>query len=316
MSTRADFPANALRASELARCPRQCAYRGLAADAREPDERTRRYFARGHMYGAYVGQQLEARFGPDDVERERVIPWPLGEGHADFYVRSMKLLIETKSTVAPSTSSPMFDMAVWQLKIYLRFDPEAEHGALYIVNPSSLDGEDVVTVTLTDDDIREIDAQVESVRVALDGGPLPDRVCDRPSQARGRLCPFAVTCFEGWEPDPAREITDPRAADLAARIYEAKQKEREHRAPLTEAEADRKQAEAELAELLEQGASDVGPFRVTRSDRHRESFNLKKARLAGVPDDLLDEFTSVSRFSMWTVDRQAPPAEDYGDVPF
>jgi CRISPR/Cas system-associated exonuclease Cas4 (RecB family) len=211
------FAPTAVRASEMARCPRMAALRGLGTEQQEYDEQTRRYFARGHLYTEYVVRQLRVKHGAENVEREVEIHWPLGVGHADAYVKPSKLLCEIKSTVTPTTSSPMFDMAVQQLRIYLRFHPEAERGALYLINPSDLRGEDVFEVKLTDEDVTAIDEAVLRVSEALSGGELPDRVCRKPGEGRAHLCPFIEPCFQGWEPPPANQVSDADAVDAASR---------------------------------------------------------------------------------------------------
>jgi hypothetical protein len=127
-----------VRLSELARCARQAAYRGLGATPAERDRKVENWFERGHLYEDYVHKQLVKQYGADDVERERPIPWPHGVGHADFFIRSRKWLVEVKTTTTPFTSKPLFEQAVQQLRCYLHFDPEAETGALYLIDPNDL----------------------------------------------------------------------------------------------------------------------------------------------------------------------------------
>lgn len=285
------FAATAVRASELSRCARMAALRGLGAEQAEHDEQTLRYFARGHLYSDYVCRQLEAKHGKENVEREVEIPWPLGLGHADAYISSEKLLAEIKSTVAPSTSSPMFDMAVAQLRFYLRFHPEAETGALYLINPSDLSGEDVFAVRLTDEDREEIDAAVADVQAALEGGPLPERVCSKPGQARGRLCAFAEACFAGWQPPEPTEITEPDALDAAVRLHALKIAERPLKEQLAAIDEGKKEAQAELAEILPVGESVIGNLQVTRTHVQRQpTFSVKAFEAAGHSVEPLTEF--------------------------
>lgn len=313
------FAPTAIRASELSRCARMAALRGLGAEHEEPDEITQRFFARGHLFGEYVARQLEAKYGKAEIEREVAIPWPLGEGHADVYVRSAKLLVEVKSTVTPTTSSPMFDMAVEQLRIYLHFHPEAERGALYLVNPSNLAGEDVFEVRLTVADRARIDADVALVRAALEGGQLPQRVCSRPGQARGRLCSFAAACFEGWVPPALHEVSAPEALDAAARLAAIKREERDYNAALAALEQGKKEAQAELGEYLPEGESVVGPWQVRRTLVQRAPvFSLKAAAAAGFPVQTLDEFMRPgAAYETFRVERAETPGEiDYGEAPF
>lgn len=291
----------------------------LGAEPVEPDAQTLRYFARGHLYSDYVCRQLEAKHGKENVQREVEIEWPLGTGHADAYIPSEKLLVEIKSTVSPSTATPMFDMSVAQLKLYLRFHPEAETGALYLINPSDLSGEDVFVVNLTEQDVTEIDAAVESVRLAVEGGPLPQRVCSRPGQARGRLCPFADPCFMDWTaPDPL-EVPDPDAMDAAQRLVALKIAERPLKEQLAVIDAGKKEAQADLAELVGVGESVVGPWLVKRTHIERApTFSLKAAQAAGFPVDALGEYMKPgAEYDTFTVKRAEEAGEiDFGEVPF
>lgn len=309
------FAPTAIRASELTRCARMAALRGRGAEQAEHDEQTLRYFARGHLYTDYVCRQLEAKHGKDAIEREVEIHWPLGVGHADAYVKPEKLLVEIKSTVAPATSSPMFDMAVAQLRFYLRFHPEAEQGALYLINPSDLSGEDVYVVRLTDEDREQIDAAVQEVKAALDGGELPARVCAKPGQARGRLCSFAEACFDGWTPPEPTELSDPDAADAAARLVALKIAERPLKEQLAALEEGRKEAQAELAELVEVGESLVGPWLVKRTHVSRApSFSVKAFEAAGHSIEPLAEFFKPgAEYDTFKVERSETSTElDYG----
>jgi CRISPR/Cas system-associated exonuclease Cas4 (RecB family) len=292
------------------------ALRGLGAEQAEHDPQTLRYFARGHLYTDYVCRQLEAKHGKDAIEREVEIPWPHGVGHADAYVKPEKLLVEIKSTVAPFTSTPLFEMAVAQLRFYLRFHPEAEQGALYLINPSDLSGEDVYAVSLTDEDREEIDAAVASLRVALDGGPLPLRVCSKPGQARGRLCSFAEACFTDWVPPEPTEIPDPAALEAAARLAAIKVAERPLKEQLAALEEGRKEAQADLAELVDVGESVVGPWLVKRTHVTRQpTFSVKAFEAAGHSIEPLAEFFKPgSEYDIFKVQRAETSGElDFGD---
>lgn len=287
----------------------------------EHDEKTLRYFARGHMFEEYVAAQLAEKHGSEVVERNVEIPWPLGIGHGDIGLAiEDPLLIEVKSTVTPSLSSPMIDMAVAQLKIYLRFSEVFKRGALYLINPSSLAGEDVIAVGLSYEDEAIIDGWVESVRLALEGGDLPERVCRKPGDGRGRLCPFIAPCFEGWEePAPGRSA-DPEVLRLVEMFAALKREEKPHKEALANLEQQRKELQAELAEYFDFGDSIVGPWEVKRVHVQRSpSFKEKLARAAGFPMQTLEEFfVPGAEYDTWQVFRADEPGEiDYGDdVPF
>lgn len=313
------FAPTAIRASEMARCVRMAALRGRGAEQQEYDEQTRRFFARGHLYTDYVCRQLEAKHGKENVLREVEIEWPLGIGHADAYLPHEKLLVEIKSTVSPSTSSPMFDMAVAQLRFYLRFHPEATSGALYLVNPSDLSGEDVFVVNLSDEDVYAIDGAVADVQIALASDTLPERICSKPGQGRGRLCPFVEACFEGWVAPEPEEVVDPEAVDAASRLAAIKTAERPLKEQLAALEEGKKEAQADLAELVEVGESLVGPWLVKRTHISRSpSFSLKAAQAAGFPTDALGEYMKPgAEYDTFVVKRADTTGEiDFGEVPF
>lgn len=292
------------------------ALRGRGAEQQEYDEQTRRYFARGHLYTDYVCRQLEAKHGKENVQREVEIPWPLGVGHADAYLPNEKLLVEIKSTVSPSTSSPMFEMAVAQLRIYLHFHPEAERGALYLVNPSDLSGEDVFTVNLTDEDREAIDQAVFQVQASLEGGDLPERVCAKPGQGRGRLCPFVDACFEGWEPPEPHTEVDPDIADAAGRLAALKTAERPLKEQLAAIEEGKKQAQADLSGCVEVGETLAGPWLIKRTHVQRSpTLNLKALQAAGYSLEPLAEFMKPgAEYDTWKVERAEEAGElDFGD---
>jgi hypothetical protein len=298
------------------------ALRGLGSAPVEHDELTRRYFARGHLYTEYVARQLAARHGAENIEREVEIAWPLGVGHADVYVKPSRLLVEVKSTVTPTTSSPMFPMAVEQLRLYLRYHPEAERGALYLVNPSDLRGEDVFEVRLTDEDRDRIDATVAQVAEALEGDvgtSLPPRVCQRPSQGRGRLCPFIGPCFEGWTPPEPHKESDPAVLDVVRELAAIKAQERQHNEAIKALEEGKRDAQAVLADLLPEGETIVGNLKVTRTHVKRSpSFSVKAFEAAGHSVEPLAEFfrpgTEYDTFRIAHVDEAGEI--DYGEVPF
>lgn len=299
--------------------------RGSGTPAPEYDERTRRYFARGHLYGSYVYQQLVAKFGRDDVVRERIVKWPLGEGHMDAYIVSLGMVVETKSTVTPSTSSPMFDMSVEQNKMYQHYTPGSKTGAVYLINPSDLSREDVFTVKLTDEDRERIDAKTAFIRDAINGesdDPVHGseyRPCTSPGQARGRMCPFAETCFADWEAPEPGEVTDPAALDAASRLYAIKEELRVHKAAIDALEEGKKQAEGDLAELLDVGDTVVGPYQVKRTHVVRQpTFSVRAYEAAGLSlEPLAEYFRPGSEYDVFRIAKADSPGDvEYGEAPF
>lgn len=310
------FAPTAARLSEVSQCPRKAAYRILGAEAAPVDPVSERYFRRGHLYTRYVTDQLIAKHGRDDVESEKEVSWPLGTGHIDAFIKSQGLVVEIKSSVTPTMSTPMFDMSVEQNKLYQHYTPEAKAGAVYIINPSDLTGEDVFQVVVTDEDRERIEETVASVVTAAEGGPLPDRVCSRPSQARGRFCPFAAVCFPDWQPDPAEEITSPEALDAVSRLYAIKEEKRQHSAAIKALEEGERQAQAELADHVEPGEALVGGFAVKRTHVVLSpKFSERAAKAAGFPVETLAEFyAGGSEHDRWTITRtDERGSTDFGD---
>ena len=307
-----------LRASELARCPRMAAYRGLGVTEDDRPADIDEYLARGRLFESYVCAQLEQKHGKANVVRQLEVPWPLGVGHADALIVPTRTLVEVVSTVSPSTSGLMWEMKVEQLRVYLRHCDLADTGVLMVIDPSRLRAVDTYRVVVTDEDRERIDAAVAAVSAALDGGDLPHRVCAVPGQARGRLCPFGSTCFADWAPPDATVNNDPAALAVATRLATLKTEEREKKAELKQIETARKDVEYELGEILDVGETTVGPFRVVRTHVQRQPvFQLKAAEAAGmvVPEEF---FKPGASYDTWRIDLAKEPGPiDYGEeAPF
>lgn len=274
----------------------------------ELPEVTQRYFARGHLFESYVVAQLEARHGKTDVERQREIAWPLGVGHADAYIESERLIVEVVSTVAPHHS--VVRHKIEQAKQYVHYDPDAESAIVYVINPSSLEGEHRIPVTVTQDDRDRIGARVAELLL----GKKPDRVCLSRSSPEAYFCPFVDECFIDWTPPEmpglAAELVDDahELARLEARVKAA-------RDALKAAESDRD----ELRDVLP--ASDFewtdGTVRVKRSTGDgRVTYDVATAIEAGaVTDEQLEPFKRVGKpIIRWSVTATETPAGG-GDVP-
>jgi hypothetical protein len=317
-----------LRASELSRCPRMAAYRKFETPE-EPTDLERRYFARGRLYGEFVAKQLAERYGADNVVFEKPVRWAFGTAHPDIYVKSEKLIVEVKSTTAPPTSL-LFDMAIWQTRIYMHLDPDAERGQVYVINPSSLVREDVIPVELHPEHADQIDQWLEAVAVAVrsQGAQMPERVCSKPSDGRSRLCPFIETCFAGWEPQLVK-IDDEKLVELAAKHHALAEQERVSRRAADALKKERQQLEQELGALIDPGEYEADGYVVRRTHvGAREKFDIGRARKAGAwgaaHDEVFGPFVQlVGEHERFSVKRQdgdvlAPlaSADDYGDVPF
>lgn len=316
----ATFVQTEVRASEVARgCDRMSVLRALGTTPAEHRGEELEWFQRGHLFEHYVVSQIERKHGKANVIRQPEIHHPLGIGHSDALIVPERTLVEVKSANAGSLKTPSFENGVMQLRIALRYRDDADKGALYVINPSTLKPADVFTVVLTDEDAAFIDDMFERIGKAIEGEQLPERMCAKPSDGRGYLCPFVESCFEGWEaPEPA-EIQDPEALSVAAELAAIKQEESVHRRALDALEEGRKDAQERLGRFVPIGDSVVGSFAVKRIHKTRKaSFSEKAARAAGFPMETLAEFiVGGSEWDEYRIARAAQAGDvDYGDTPF
>ena len=312
------------RWSSAAKCSRQGAYGLLGVDPAEPDDRTRRLWIRGKQLGAYVADSLATKYGEHNIIREKAIPWPGGILHTDVFVIPEKAAVEVKSTSSPNS---ILDAALMQLAGEVHFDPDADHGLLVLVNPSDL-GMEFVPFVLTPEWVERVEQTADEVMRAgaSRGQVLPDRVCGKPGDGRGRFCPFIDHCFDGWTPAPAEELSDPAVVELLAEWLEAKG---EYRTGEAETEAARERYKAVEAQLTDRGVQagrdyQAGPYVFRRiSVKGRETFQLSRARKSGFwtpgDDDRFVDFVNVGEPSeRYDVHRGGDVAElDFGEsVPF
>ncbi len=315
-----------IRPSLWARCPTAAVFQGRGEPEAEHAPEVEQYFFRGHVFEEIVMRQIIAKHGADNVERQVVIPIPgIGEGHADGYLRKEKTLIEIKSTTTPYPSADTFAYAVRQLRIYLAYHGEAEQGALYMLNPNVMKPADIYTVKLTDADRDEIADEISYIIFATDeqGPELADhgherlRPCTKPSQARGRMCPFAATCFAGWEPPAPHEIDDPSVLKAASELAALVEEERQHNAAVKALEETKKALKAELADVLpEKGETVVGPFLLrTWPVKPRVSVSAKALEAAGI-DPYLYSTVGEARQEVRIEKAETAGDIDYGDAPW
>lgn len=279
-----------VRLSQLARCPRACALQGSGAEPAPPTERMRRYWTRGQMFSWYAWRQLCEQYGEDAIEREREVPWPLGVGHIDLYVRPERLIVEVKSSTSPSS---VIDAAMRQVRMQMRFDPEAEHAAIYVIDPSDLDREDFLPVKLRDEDVAEIDRAVEEVGRAIEGGDLPACSASDPTACRFSGCGFTEAAWAGWTPAPATTADDPRLVEAALEWYRHRAFRLALERGVDTAKADETEARDRMLELGLPPEGEVvvgGKLRVKRTKvAGRVTARIADARKAGVWTDALDE---------------------------
>lgn len=317
------------RWSMAARCPRQAAYGLLGADPEPPDEITELRWARGKMDETwFVEHVLEPRFGRRNIQREKAVPWPNGNGampvgelHQDVYVRSERTVFEIKSHLSGEPS----DTDYVQLAGEVLYDPDVETkaGTLVVID-RDLKWEAIPV--LAEHYREQIEETARQVIEAGKTGELPQRVCEKPADARSLMCPFADRCFADWEP-PDPEHLDGDLAALAIDLKLAQDAERQARAVVDEAEKRRKEIAATLAEWelqpgVEYVATGVSLKRTKVEDSERLS--LSTMRKAGAVTRELEQqlapfITRSGGHDRWTVKRTldvVPTNEDFGDVPF
>lgn len=321
------------RWSMAAKCPRMCAYGLLGAEPAEPDERTKRLWRRGRQLGADVANDFAAKYGEDQVVREKAIQWPdgglpLGELHTDVFVKPEKMAVEVKSSTSPAS---ILDDAITQLGGEIRYDTDAEVGCLAIVDPTGWRDTELIPVLLTAELQERVEAIAQQVVGAAAGGEMPKRVCEKPSDGRGKFCPFVDVCFSDWQaPDPLN--LDGDVAELLVEYKLAQDDEKAAKAVVGEKETRRKELGEQLAgwELLP-GVEYVGPgVRAKRTHvAASEKLSYSTLKKAGVlqssiwtpeHDELIAPFVKLSgAHDRWKVDLvgattvSSTAAEDFGD---
>lgn len=312
------FVKTEVRASEVARgCDRMSVGRALGWEAREHDEETLEWFSRGQLFEWYYGKQLDAKHGRENIVRQPSFQHPLGVGHSDFLIVPERLLVEVKSTQAGTLSTPVFDNGVEQLRIAIHFHPDADQGALVMLNPSTLRPADVFKVVNSEEDDERIAETFLRIAASIEAETLPERVCSKPGQARGMMCPFAASCFEGWEPEPMNEVDDPVVLAAAAELAAIVRSEREHGAAMKALDEAKRSAKAMLADVLpEKGESVVGPFLVrTWPVRGKVNVSAKALEAAGI-DPYLFATVGAPRIEV-RIDLADEAGDiDYGEAPF
>jgi hypothetical protein len=237
------------RWSLAVRCERMATYGLRGETPAEPDEYQLGFFERGKQLGAWMAERFVQKYGRDQVILEKAVAWPAGIAHTDIFVKPEKLAVEVKSTASLVPA----DFHILQLAGEVVFDDDAEQGALVQVNPSNLVTRTLPMPVVTDElreRVHEIAATV--ARAADPHSPLPGRVCARPSDAIGRMCPFAETCFTGWTaPDPVE--LEGELLELVPELDEAESTVKSLRAAVKEAEERRELVRARARRVLSPG---------------------------------------------------------------
>lgn len=333
-----------LRWSSVRDCPRKAVFEATNAPHRDRTVKEERQLFRGKTVGQafVIALATENRWkvhvasGPDymlpypdlradtvdaaDVVAELKVQWELGVGHTDLYVKQTDTVLEVLSS--QHASAEMIHSKLLQARGYARA-LDAQSIALAVVDPATLEEERVIVTAGSaqwDDLTAECDERIGQVVAWHDGGTLPARVCGRPSEAWGHFCLYAAHCFDGWQPDVPADIESEDAQQLAIQLAHVKNKRREVGAADRLLETEQKTIQAQLADLVPAGEWQVGGYRVKRSDRTRSGFKLSLAQEdSRIPVELLDEFTSVSHFTVWDVEKTGPVMvlpDDAEAVPF
>lgn len=255
---------------------------------------------------------------------ERKVPWLAGVGHVDVYATATNTVIEVLSSrYATQAHSKLLQAIGYAANI-----DGCKAVCLVIVDPSDLSEERVVVTEGSEEWERllgECHQRIDEIRVWTETGEMPRRVCSKPSEARGHWCRYSTTCFEGWEPEPLAALDDPEVQRLATDLAHVKAKRKTGAAVDRVLEKSQREIQSRLADLVDPGTRGIaGTVKLERSSRTRASFKLALAKEdSRLPAELLEEFTEVSDYDVWTADlldgagQLAPAPDDYGDeAPF
>lgn len=297
--------------SGMARCARQGAYAALATQPDPTPVDMAEFFRRGKWFEMMRLAEIEAVHGKENVQRARRVPWEAGgelfAGEMDGYLPLVRTAVEIVSSVAPSADA--IGHKVEQCRTYIVLDPEAERGIVDVINPSSLVADEHIPVTVNARQREEVLAKVEAVGAALESGgaDMPDRVCEHPREARGRMCRFAGTCFAEFV-EPWVELDDPEVKQAAAAAWQALELRVEHTRALVTADRDYRDQLDRLAELgVQPGKTTIGDIDIARTVvKGKTTFKFALAVKAGAVDrSQVEEFVTVGApHERWTLKRR------------
>lgn len=283
--------------------------------------------ARGRDAGRYFARQMAAKHGEENVHFEFPVAWPaspelpVGELHVDVAVMNERLAVEAKNSIWIDS---LFDAAVLQVAGAVYFSEHFDSGlVVFLDHDYQITHEFPVVLTPElEETIQTITAEI------LEAGKtrnVPERVCQKPGDARGHFCPFAEHCFEGWE--PPLPVERPDFSQLASEGWVIQRDLKTAKGNVAEIQArwDEWKALA-IASEVPAGETLAGNIRMKRTDRKgRETFSMSKARKAGAWTPLHDEifapFTKIGEesttFDLIRTEAGVPLDLDYGeDAPF
>lgn len=282
------------RWSHAARCPRMAAYDVLGAFPTEPSERVTRLYLRGH----HVEDAWLDHYAPNiyqgRLERQAAFEWGNGwETHSDAVAveQADRPHIEVKSTtqidklpgIPVEVEGVHTTHAVLQAVGAAVFDPEGGTAEVVAVSPIDY-WHERYPVNLTND-LRGAAVEVASRVVhAAETGELPDRVCQKPSDAQQHMCPYGHTCFADWDEPAPVDLTSPDLVNLAFALEDQTDAVKDAEKLV----AEKKQLRDETrAELLDRGVPIGGEVQIAdviikvTPVKGRESFDYRSAISAG-----------------------------------